>query len=130
MIPAITSLYAGLLGLMLVVLAIRVVTRRRSIHIAFGDGEDEELRRRIRTHGNFIEYVPLALLLMLLAEFSAAAHWLVHAMGMALIAGRGTHAWSLHASNLRARVIGMVLTFWVLVTGAGCCLIAAARAFV
>ena len=34
--------------------------------IGIGDGGDKALARKIRVHGNFVEYVPLGLLLMAL----------------------------------------------------------------
>lgn len=58
--PTITMAYAGLLALMFVALSARVIVRRRSAHAALGDGDDNDLSRRIRAHGNFAEYAPLA----------------------------------------------------------------------
>lgn len=127
MIPAVTAFYAALLASLLVALSMRVIARRRSARVALGDGGDEELTRRIRAHANFAEYVPLALLLMLLAELSGTPAWLLHALGLALLSGRVVHAWALATANLRARVAGMGLTFGVLAAGALCCLVGALR---
>ena len=65
----ITALYAGLLAPLFLLLSVRVIRQRRGAKVAVrGDGGDAMLLRRMRVHANFAEYVPLALLLMALAE--------------------------------------------------------------
>lgn len=120
--PLITAFYAGLAGLMLILLSVRVIGRRVKARVALGDGGDEELGRRIRAHGNFVEFVPLALILMALIETSGLAPWVVHVLGIPLIVGRAVHAWSITAQSLRARQAGMILTFFVLGVAAVICL--------
>jgi uncharacterized membrane protein YecN with MAPEG domain len=114
----VTALYAAALALILVVLSARVIAVRRRLRIAVGDAGDDMLARRIRAHGNFTEYVPLALILMLAGEVAGAPDWMLHVLGAALVVGRVTHAWSLSAHSIPGRTIGMVLTFAVLVGGA------------
>jgi uncharacterized membrane protein YecN with MAPEG domain len=114
----ITALYAAALALILIVLSVRVIAVRRRLRIAVGDGGDDMLARRIRAQGNFTEYVPLALILMLSSEVAGAPAWMLHALGVALVVGRATHAWSLSAHSIPGRTIGMTLTFIVLVGGA------------
>lgn len=115
-----TALYAALLALVLVVLSVRVIGVRRSRQISLGDGNDADLRGRIRAHGNFIEYAPMALLLMGFAEAQGGPHWLIHAMGLALLVGRVSHAIAVSPVQqvMPLRITGMVLTFAVLVAGA------------
>lgn len=122
----VTALYAALLALVLLVLSIRVIATRRRLRIAIGDAGDDSLARRIRAHGNFTEYVPLALILMLAGEMGGAPDWMLHALGAVLVLGRVTHAWSLSAHSIPGRTIGMSLTFLVLFAGAA---VAAAAAF-
>ncbi len=116
--PVITPLYAAVAALMLISLSVRVIGMRRRRRVSIGDGEDEILARRIRAQGNFIEYVPMALVLLLLLELGGASAWLLHGLGIALLAGRLVHAWSLAAHNGTGRIIGMGLTFGVLVVAA------------
>ncbi len=116
--PLITPLYAALAAVILIVLALRVIGARRSHKVAIGDGADENLARRIRAQGNFTEYTPLALVLILLLELGGAPAWQLHALGAALILGRIVHAWSLTAHSGNGRLIGMTLTIVVLATGA------------
>ncbi len=66
------ALYAGLNIALLVLLAIRVVGRRRSAQVSVGDGGDEDLALRIRTHGNAAEYVPAFLVGLFLSAPWAA----------------------------------------------------------
>ena len=84
----ITALYAALLAPLFVLLAIRVIAARRSARVPVGDGGDAELRRRMRVHANFAEYVPFALLLMALAESLGITPWLIHVLGLALLGSR------------------------------------------
>ena len=65
MTPRIVLLYAALLGLILVYLSYRVVSYRVKYKVGIGDGGNTKLARAIRVQGNFVEYVPIALLLIL-----------------------------------------------------------------
>ncbi len=116
--PLITPLYAALAAVILIVLSLRVIGLRRSHRVAIGDGGDDDMARRIRAQGNFAEYTPLALVLILLLELGGAPAWQLHLLGAALILGRILHAWSLTAHSGNGRLIGMTLTFFVLAAGA------------
>ena len=111
-----TAIYAALLALLFVVLSVRVVSRRRSAGVTIGVAGDAELERAVRVHANFAEYAPYALLLMLLIELSGYTLWVVHALGVLLVAGRLVHAYGVSRSpeDYRFRVTGMALTFAVL----------------
>ena len=115
-----TPIYAALAVLFYIFLSIRVIGLRRSTQTSLGDGGHDNLQQAIRVHGNFSEYVPMALLLMLLAELqSAPALWL-HAIGVATLAGRLIHAYAIPGMRARLayRVAGMMLTFAALIGGA------------
>lgn len=88
----ITSLYAALCGLLILTLSARVVFLRRSARIGIGTGDHPELTRRIRVHGNAIETIPIALILLLLAEAGGSALWLLHGCGAGLVLSRLLHA--------------------------------------
>ncbi len=108
-----TPLYAGVLGLIYIYLSFRVVGRRKSLQLALGDGGDTELLRRQRVHGNFAEYVPLVLILILMCELQGAPVLLVHALGLAFTTGRISHAYGVSQpkEQLIFRMTGMILTF-------------------
>ena len=121
-LPHVVPLYAGLLALAYIWLALRVVRLRRSRGVSLGDGTDSELLIRIRTHGNFAEYVPISLLLLFMAEVQGAPAWLLHGLCLMLLAGRMLHmrALMLGRRGLPLRVAGMAMTFFVLgLTGIG-----------
>ena len=116
----ITAFYAGLLGILMLILAFRVVAVRRATSIGLGDGGDALLFSRIRIHGNATEYVPLALFLMLILELNGgSARWL-HVLGVALLVGRLAHAQGLSQSTgtSAGRFIGNVLTWSVIMIAA------------
>ncbi|NNG04103.1 MAG: hypothetical protein HKM95_08375 [Inquilinus sp.] len=87
----ITSLYAAVFGLLLIPITIAVGMRRMKTRIAFLGGDDEILLRRMRSHANFVEYVPLALVLMALAEMNGASAGFMHAAGATLLVSRIVH---------------------------------------
>jgi uncharacterized membrane protein YecN with MAPEG domain len=87
----ITALYAGLLGLLAILLANQVLYGRlRAERIA--DWKPETL---LRVQANFVEQVPLALILLLVLELQGTQPMLVHAFGGTLVLLRLTHAWGL-----------------------------------
>jgi uncharacterized membrane protein YecN with MAPEG domain len=90
----ITLFYASLLGLLFIYLSYIVVTFRRRERVDIGMGESQGMARSVRAQGNFAEYVPLALILMLALENLQAAGFLVHLVGSLLLAGRILHAMS------------------------------------
>ncbi|MGB0671495.1 MAG: MAPEG family protein [Rhodospirillales bacterium] len=116
----VTPLYAAVLALVFVVLSLRVIGRRRQARVALGPGDDQTLMRRIRAHGNFAEYAPMVLVLMLVCEFQGVSAPVLHGLGIAFLAGRLLHAANLSSEGevIRLRVVAMMLTFTVLVTGA------------
>ena len=109
----VTPLYAGLLGLLFLILSLRVIGRRRAAGVALGDGGDRMLLRRQRAQANFAEYVPLVLVLMTLAELRSVSSLVLHGIGVCLLAGRLLHAYGLSSEPERMayRMVGMALTF-------------------
>lgn len=114
--PLVTGFYAGLLALMILLLALRVVLYRRGVRIGLGDAGDRDLARRVRAHGNAIEYVPIALLLLLLLELQAIAPMWLHGFGIALVLARLLHAWGLSRSGGPSigRTYGTIITVLVI----------------
>ena len=109
----VTALYAGILGLMYIAMSVFVIMGRFKYRVSIGDGGDQNLERRIRLHANFIEYVPLALVIFVLAEIEGVSEMLLHVAGGTLVLGRILHAAGMlirkHAGILRPT--GMTLTF-------------------
>ena len=77
----ITPLYAALLGLVLLVLSGRVIFAVRAKGVSLGDGEDPDHLPIIRSQANFIEYVPMILILIGFAEAGGASDGWIHGLG-------------------------------------------------
>lgn len=91
----ITALYAGVLGLLLLILALRVAVLRMREQVALGVADNRRLERRVRAHGNLTENAPIALIMLLLLELMATAPLLLHSLGASFVLGRILHAWGL-----------------------------------
>ncbi len=89
----ITATYTALTALLMLFLAYRVTTFRRSFRAGIGDKGDRAFNVAIRTHANLVEYAPITLLLLLIAENKAAPIMLLHACGIAFVLARLAHAW-------------------------------------
>ena len=108
----ITAIYAALSALLIVALSFRVIRLRLSTRTGIGDGGHQDLARRIRAHANAVEYLPLALLLLLLVEWNQTLPLIVHGFGIVLVLGRLLHAIGLSRSAGASlpRFSGMLLT--------------------
>lgn len=115
------SLYIAIAGMMLIVLSMRAARYRQKTQKAIGMDEGIELQRRVRAQGNFVEYTPMALLMIAVAEVQGLPGWGVHVLGAMLLLGRALHAYSLLVRESynkkgelqhfpRYRFFGMVLT--------------------
>lgn len=113
----VTSVYAAILGLLLVVFAMRVGAYRASSRVSLGDNNDPELFRRIRAHANFTETVPMALILLALVEASGSAAVWIHVFGATLLVGRVSHWLQLSGfiKPMLFRAVGMLLTIFSVV---------------
>jgi uncharacterized membrane protein YecN with MAPEG domain len=113
---AVTPLYAALCGLLALVLAYAVIRLRQKHRVLTGDGGNADLARAMRVQANFVEYTPLALLLLFMLELSRQPVWALHLLGAALFVGRVLHAWGyLMTPRLSfGRMTGIVLTLAML----------------
>ena len=91
MIAPVTSLYASLLGLVILFLAYRIVRLRRSQKVGLGSGGDQSIEHAMRVMANFTEYVPMALILIALLEMNETPGWMIHVFGGALLFARLYH---------------------------------------
>ncbi|MCK7595287.1 MAPEG family protein [Pseudomarimonas salicorniae] len=130
MLP-VTSLYAALLGQLILALALNVIRHRRRAGVALGDGGDRQLMRAMRAHGNAIETVPVLLILMLLLELAAFPTAWLHGLGATLLISRLLHAggllrrsgpspgrlWGMGLSLLLALLMPLMLIWHVVLAG-------------
>lgn len=94
----ITGLYAALCALLILMLSFRIVSLRRRLRVGMGDGGDAGLARAIRAQANAIEYIPVLLVMLLIAENNGAGVVFVHACGIVLVLARLLHALGLSGS--------------------------------
>lgn len=114
---AVTPIYAVLLTLILLVLSFRVIFARRSEKFAYGDNDSKRNQAKIRAQANWVEYVPITVLLMLMAEINGVSALLLHLTGAVLLVGRALHGYGMSYNPrwFHGRVWGMQLTFAAMV---------------
>lgn len=123
--PDITILFAGILGIMAIGIGATAGLFRAKTGISIGDGGNPELLMRMRRHANFVENVPLALILIGLLEMQGVSNTAIYVLGSALVLGRIMHFVGF-GENVRSvtRGIGaglsaltiMVASIWGIVT--------------
>ena len=115
--PTITLLYAGILGLMSITISAMAGSLRGKTGISIGDGGNQDLLLAMRRHANFVEYVPLALIIIVLLEASGVSGTAIHALAGSLVVTRACHAFGLQADTMQGvgRLIGAAGTALVTV---------------
>ena len=123
----VSPLYIGLAAILLIVLSGRVMQLRYRHRVGLGDGGQPDLVRAIRVQANFVEYVPVALLLLLCVDLVGDPKWIVHVLGILLLVGRVLHAYGLSRNSNESfgRASGTVLTLVVIVVGAALAILGA-----
>jgi uncharacterized membrane protein YecN with MAPEG domain len=111
--PTVSLIFAAALGLLNFWLSLRVARVRMSRKIQIGHGDLPEMEARMRAHANFNEYVPLALILMLLIELNVGPSRGLWVVGAILVVARVLHPFGMDrpAPNTY-RASGAMLT-WV-----------------
>jgi uncharacterized membrane protein YecN with MAPEG domain len=114
--PKIALLFASLHALLLLALIAPISRHRHRHKIGLGSGGDPVLERKIRAHANFIEFVPIALVLLALLELAGLQPGWLWMFGVVLLLARVMHALGLsrHAGYSFGRFWGTVLTMLVL----------------
>ena len=93
--PVITALYGALNAIFNIFLANRVSSLRSKHGVSLGMTDEGPLLVAIRAHSNNAEFMPLALVLMLLAELCGGHSAVLHAFGGILLLARVAHAYGL-----------------------------------
>lgn len=88
---ATTAPYAAALALIYVVLTQLVIITRNRQKVGLGDGGNIPLLIAIRRQANFVENVPLSLILLVLAEAGGTAVMTLNLIGSALLLARLIH---------------------------------------
>jgi uncharacterized protein len=111
----VSSLYAGILALLIVWLSLNVIKLRKANKVILGDGGVPLLQYAIRAQGNATEYIPITLILLTMLELSGANAVFVHICGIAIVVGRVIHAKGLLSASLPHRVLGMQFTIFTII---------------
>ena len=111
----ITLLYASLLTILAIFLAIKVGMNRVDTNIMTGEGESSMLLQSVRAHGNLIEYAPLALILLALLEMQNVSDSMLHLCGSLFFLARILHAYGVTISRESTpyRLVGALVT-WII----------------
>ncbi len=115
--PLVTTLIIAVaLAVVNLWLSIRTGQARQLAKVSIGDGDNPLLIARMRAHANFIEYVPMALILMALIETFGGKGQLLWLFGIALVIGRIIHPFGMERPSPNPfRMGGILLTYVVTV---------------
>jgi len=122
---AIVTFYAAVNGLLILALSYNVGQHRaRTDSLEPGATGDKILTRAIRAHANATEYIPTALILLLLLALLSVPVALLHGLGAGFTVGRLAQAYGMtrekHPNAIR--FTGNLLTGLVYLIGAIACL--------
>lgn len=119
----ITLLYASVFALFAMVLSFRAGSFRgkSGVSVLYGSPPDMELAERVRVHQNFLEYVPMILIVMGAIEANGGSSLFLYVVGDLLIVARIAHAVGLKHDNMAhiGRLIGAGGTALITVAVAG-----------
>ncbi len=106
----ITLMYASIFAFFALVLSFKAGSFRGStgISVLFGEPSNMELAQRVRAHQNFLEYVPMAVIVMGAIELNDGSDMFLYVCGDLLIIARIAHAIGIRHDNMahKGRLIG------------------------
>lgn len=114
----VTLTYTAILVIFGLYLSLKAGYARVKHKVMLGDGGNVEVLTAMRTHANYVEYTPLALILLALLEANAVGGLYLHIGAGLFTIGRFFHAFGMSTQAPKAgRPIGMVLTFVSMLVG-------------
>lgn len=114
-VDMIAAIYTALSALFIIRLSMKVIGIRHEKQVSLGDGDDAALKGAIAAQHNAVEYLPIAMLLLFMLESNGGPGWLLHGLGILMLAGRFVHANAMWTDDIPRRVLGMKLTIWALI---------------
>jgi uncharacterized membrane protein YecN with MAPEG domain len=117
----ITALYLAVFAVFGVALALGCGVIRGRERISIGDGGRADLHLAMRRHGNFVENVPMLLIMFAALELNGASAGLLHGLGIGLLVSRALHALGLKADSIESipRAVGAGGTTLITLIAAG-----------
>jgi uncharacterized membrane protein YecN with MAPEG domain len=125
----VTLATASILGVLYIVLSLAVSLERNRSKVGFGTGAESSvalgtehkaprLMIAVRRHGNFQEYVPISILLLLLLELSGAYRDWLYGLAGALILSRLMIAFGMGRAAPNPFRAGGITINWVMILAA------------
>ena len=120
MLVHLSSLYAGMLALIWLVLFAMIGRLRGQLNIPLGDGGNPALILAGRRYMNFVECAPFAFFLVFLVDTNGGGATWVHALCIILVLARIIHPFgvTIEKMNTPARIIGAGGTVLVVMASA------------
>jgi len=120
---AITMMYASFFALFAMFLSFRAggFRGKTGVSVLYGEPPNMVLAERVRAHQNFLEYVPMVLIVMGAIELSGGSRMFLYVVGDLLVIARIAHFIGLKHDNMGhpGRLIGAGGTLLVTVVTAG-----------
>ena len=112
----VVALYGALNAFLNIGLALVVSRVRGSQKVSLGHGESPVMLKAVRAHGNNAEFVPLALVMLLIAELMGGSSLWLHVLGGSLTVARIAQPIGIYQEKApnAARFIGTAVT-WVMI---------------
>ena len=106
----ITLMYASFLAIFALVLSFKAGSARgkSGLSVLFGEPSNLELAQKVRVHQNFLEYVPIFLIVFAAVEVNGGSSMFLYVVGDLMILVRIAHAVGLKHDNMghKGRLIG------------------------
>ena len=104
----VTSLYLAVFAVFGAALAFGPGRLRGQTGVSIGDGGNPQLLLAMRRHGNFVEFVPYFMTMLLALELNGASAMSLHGLGGAMVLARIAHVMGLKADTIEAplRAVG------------------------
>jgi len=118
MIVPVTAVFAAVLGLLLVVLSLFVSRHRLRLKQNLGVSEDIDFQATVRAQANLVEYAPIGLIMLAIAELNGVSGTLIYWTGLGFVVGRLLHAFGMingRGGPHMARMAGILLTWLAIV---------------
>ncbi len=122
MITPVTGVFAAVIGLLLLVLSAQVSRFRLKYKKDLGVTDDRDFQVAVRAQANLVEYAPIGLIMLAIAELNGVPGGFIYWTGMALVVGRILHAFGMingHGNPHWARMTGILLTWLAILVAAG-----------
>lgn len=119
----VTLMYASIFAVFALVLSFRAGSFRgkAGVSVLYGEPKNMELAERVRVHQNFLEYVPMIVIVMGAIEANGGSSMFLYVVGDLLIVARIAHAVGLKHDNMAhiGRLIGAAGTALITAVVAG-----------